>query len=132
MKCYTRKNNAGENYITCDGGKGKKSKKTETGKAQRTGGAPTHPLPKKPKKGTRAHRLDVKIRQLDNRAWASGRGKAKNPHKWMKSKDGKTTTAQLKELVKDYGTDKFRAGENNSIIRDAAKKVLKDRGVKSL
>ena len=120
MKCYTRKNNAGENYITCDDPKGKKgkSKKTEA--------------PKKPKKGTRAHRLDVKIRQLDNRAWASGRGKAKNPHKWMKSKDGKTTTAQLKELVKDYGTDKFRAGENNSIIRDAAKKVLKDRGVKSL
>ena len=116
MKCYTRKNNAGENYITCaDAGGGKSSKKTPKAK---------------PKKGTRAHRLDVKIRQLDNRAWASGRGKAKNPHKWMKSKDGKATTSQLKELVKDYGTDKFKAGDNNSIIRDAAKQVLKDRGAK--
>ena len=149
-KCYTRTNNAGGKYTTCEGEQKRNRKvqreisklhertrvkvtKDEFNEA-RTGlqqtltrpsgeAAPQVLIPQ-----VRDERIDTKVRQLDGRSWQSGLGRAKNPHTWIAmGPDGRATSEALMKVVYDYESGVLSKTEVNTVIYRASQIILDER-----
>ncbi len=144
--CYTRKNTAGGSYVTCEGkqkidrkfqrehskllGTARvKVSKSEFEEARSGLSAMIRPAPATlPDVAVREERIDTKVRQLDQRSWKSGRGKAKNPHTWIPSlPDGRASTEGLMKVVSDYESGLLKQTEVNTVIYKASQIILTER-----
>lgn len=154
-ECYTRTNNAGGKYTTCEGEQKKtrklnreisklhertrvavtkdEFKEARAGLQERL----TRPAPQVPSAGAapqvllpqvRDERIDTKVRQLDGRTWKSGRGRAKNPHTWIAmGPDGRATSEGLMKVVSDYESGVLSKTEVNTVIYRASQIILDER-----
>jgi hypothetical protein len=151
-KCYTRTNNAGGKYTTCEGEQKRNRKvqreisklhertrvkvtKDEFNEARaglqqtltRPSGEAAAPQVLIPQ--VRDERIDTKVRQLDGRPWKSGRGRAKNPHTWIAmGPDGRATSEALMKVVSDYESGVLSKTEVNTVIYRASQIILDERG----
>ena len=150
-ECYTRTNNAGAKYVTCEGEQKRTRKinrevsklhertrvkvtKDEFNEARaglqqrltRPAGAVAAPQVLIPQ--VRDERIDTKVRQLDGRTWKSGRGRAKNPHTWIAmGPDGRATSEALMKVVSDYESGVLSKTEVNTVIYKASQIILDER-----
>jgi len=155
-ECYTRTNNAGAKYTTCEGEQKRTRKlnreisklhertrvkvtKDEFNEA-RAGlqqtitrpppdtGAGQVAAPQVLIPQVRDERIDTKVRQLDGRPWQSGKGRAKNPHTWIAmGPDGRATSEALMKVVSDYESGVLSKTEVNTVIYRASQIILDER-----
>ena len=152
--CYTRQNNAGGSYVTCEGQQKTNRKlqreisklhgrtrvkvnKDEFNEARAGLSAMIRPPAPAPAPAPTAalpdvsvieERIDTKVRQLDQRSWKSGRGKAKNPHTWIASlPDGRASTEGLMKVVSDYESGILKQTDVNTVIYKASQIILTER-----
>ena len=150
-ECYTRTNNAGGKYTTCEGEQKRNRKvqreisklhertrvkvtKDEFNEARaglqqtltRPSGEAAAPQVLIPQ--VRDERIDTKVRQLDGRPWKSGKGRAKNPHTWIAmGPDGRATSEALMKVVSDYESGVLSKTEVNTVIYRASQIILDER-----
>lgn len=143
--CYTRENKAGGKYITCEGQQKADRKlqreisklhgrtrvkvtkdefeEARLGLQQAIAPSSAPAIPQ-----VREERVDLKVRQLDQRSWKSGKGKAKNPHKWIQSlPDGRASSEGLLKVIQDYESGVLSKTEVNTVIYKASQIILSER-----